>query len=169
MFDPNLPQENTPADAAQMRSQFNGLKALIDAIPAGPEGPPGPQGVQGPAGPEGPQGPQGDPGGPPGPEGPMGPQGPAGPEGPQGPQGDPGGPPGPEGPMGPQGPAGPQGPPGEVTQTDLNNAVLDMLNQSSANSNGVGSIAMNVDPVYNPTQAQMVVDKLEELIQALRR
>ena len=32
MFDPNLPQENTPADAVQMRSQLNGLKALIDAI-----------------------------------------------------------------------------------------------------------------------------------------
>jgi len=32
MFDPNLPQENTVADAAQMRSQFNSLKALIDAI-----------------------------------------------------------------------------------------------------------------------------------------
>jgi len=32
MFDPTLPQENTLADAAQMRSQFNALKALIDAI-----------------------------------------------------------------------------------------------------------------------------------------
>ena len=32
MFDPTLPQENTLADAAQMRSQLNGLKALIDAI-----------------------------------------------------------------------------------------------------------------------------------------
>ena len=31
-FDPNLPQENTPLDAAQMRSQLNGLKALFDAI-----------------------------------------------------------------------------------------------------------------------------------------
>ncbi len=31
-FDPNLPQENTPADAAQMRSQLNGLKDLIDAL-----------------------------------------------------------------------------------------------------------------------------------------
>lgn len=31
-FDPNLPQENTPADAVQMRNQLNGLKALIDAI-----------------------------------------------------------------------------------------------------------------------------------------
>ena len=33
MFDPNLPQQNTLADAAQMRSQLNGLKDLIDAIP----------------------------------------------------------------------------------------------------------------------------------------
>jgi hypothetical protein len=31
-FDPNLPQENTPADAVQMRNQLNGLKAIIDAI-----------------------------------------------------------------------------------------------------------------------------------------
>ena len=32
MFDPNLPQEGTPLDAVQMRSQLNGLKAIIDAI-----------------------------------------------------------------------------------------------------------------------------------------
>jgi hypothetical protein len=32
MFDPNLLQENTIADAAQMRGQFNGLKALIDLL-----------------------------------------------------------------------------------------------------------------------------------------
>ena len=31
-FDPNLPQELTPADAAQIRAQFNGLKALIDLL-----------------------------------------------------------------------------------------------------------------------------------------
>ena len=31
-FDPSLPVEHTDIDAAQMRSQFNGLKALIDAI-----------------------------------------------------------------------------------------------------------------------------------------
>jgi hypothetical protein len=33
MFDPTLPIENTEIDAAQMRSQLNGLKALIDAVP----------------------------------------------------------------------------------------------------------------------------------------
>jgi len=30
-FDPTLPVENTDLDAAQMRDQFNGLKAFIDA------------------------------------------------------------------------------------------------------------------------------------------
>jgi hypothetical protein len=84
MFDPNLPQENTPLDAAEMRSQFNGLKSLIDAC---------------------------------------------------------------------------------ASSIDLGNAVQG----TSANSNAVGSIAMNVDPDYNPAQIQMIVDKLEELIQALRR
>jgi hypothetical protein len=135
MFDPNLPQENTVADAAQMRSQFNGLKALIDAVPAGP---PGPEGAQGP-------------------------------QGPQGPQGDPGGPPGPEGPMGPTGPVGPQGPPGEVTQTDLNNAELNMLSQSSANSNGVNTLGLTADGTYSASQMQDVLNKLDELINALRR
>ena len=31
-FDPSLPQENTLADAVQMRAQFTGLKDLIDAV-----------------------------------------------------------------------------------------------------------------------------------------
>ena len=30
-FDPTKPVENSPLDAAEMRNQFNGLKALIDA------------------------------------------------------------------------------------------------------------------------------------------
>lgn len=153
MFDPNLPQENTVADAAQMRSQFNGLKALIDAVPAGPPGPEGPQGPAGPAGPEGP----------------MGATGPEGPQGPQGPQGDPGGPPGPEGPIGPTGPVGPQGPPGEVTQTDLNNAELNMLSQSSANSNGVNTLGLTADGTYSASQMQDLINKVDELINALRR
>lgn len=46
-FDPTLPIEGTPLDAAQMRDQLNGLADLIDEIPAGPEGPPGPTGPQG--------------------------------------------------------------------------------------------------------------------------
>ncbi len=40
LFDPTFPHEDTLADAAQMRSQLNGLKTLLDAVPAGPQGPP---------------------------------------------------------------------------------------------------------------------------------
>lgn len=69
----------------------------------------------------------------------------------------------------PRGVDGTQGLPGEVTTTDLNNAIQTAVAGTSSNSNAVGSIAMNVDPDYNPTQFQMVVNKLEELIQALRR
>ncbi len=65
-YDPSLPLENTEIDAAQMRTQLQGLAALIAAVPAGPEGPPGPEGPEGPPGPSG---------GPPGPEGPPGPPG----------------------------------------------------------------------------------------------
>ncbi|MFN0075461.1 MAG: hypothetical protein ACKVY0_03190 [Prosthecobacter sp.] len=37
-YDPNIPQPGTEIDAVQMRAQFNGLKDLIDTIPAGPPG-----------------------------------------------------------------------------------------------------------------------------------
>jgi hypothetical protein len=142
-FDPQWPQNGQVVDADRFRDQFTGLKDLIDAIPAGPPGP------------EGPTGPQGA-------EGAMGPQGPAGP---QGPQGDPGGPPGPEGPIGPQGPTGPQGPPGEVTQTDLNNGLLNNLSQCSNISNGVGTL----DNPFADPEAEELRGKLNELINALRR
>ena len=33
-FNPNIPQENTDLDAAQVRAQLNALKALIDALQA---------------------------------------------------------------------------------------------------------------------------------------
>ena len=151
MFDPTYPPTNALIESAPLRSQFNGLKDLIDAIPAGPPGP------------EGPAGPQGA-------EGAQGAQGPMGPQGPEGPQGPSGGPPGPEGPMGPTGPVGPQGPPGEVTQTDLANAELIMLSQSSANSNGVSTLDT---PFANdpPTLADMEVMRAayNALVSALRR
>ncbi len=153
MFDPNYPPTNALIESAPLRDQFNGLKALIDAIPAGPEGPMGPEGPAGAQGPEGPAGPEGA-------------QGAQGPEGPMGPSG---GPPGPEGPIGPSGPTGPQGPPGEVTQTDLNNAVQDMVSQSSANSNGVGTLAIAISDPPTQSEVQQIVSKIDELINALRR
>src|SRR6185503_7277048 len=80
MFDPTKPSNNAPIVSAELRNQFNGLKALIDAVLVGP---PGPQGLQGVAGPQGLQGPQGATGA----AGVQGAQGPAGSQGPQGPAG----------------------------------------------------------------------------------
>ena len=69
----------------------------------------------------------------------------------------------------PAGPPGPQGPPGEVTQADLNNAVLNLLSQSSNNSNAVPTVGQVADASYNPAQLQDLINKIDELILALRR
>jgi len=196
MFDPNLPQENTVADAAQMRSQFNGLKTLIDAISsitaAQVDGvntlPPGsPAAVN--LSVNGnvlhftfdlPQGNDGAPGQP-------------------GNDGQPGPPfanavvdnvntlpPGSPAtvsvsfdgtnvrftfgiPQGYDGPTGATGQPGEVSQTDLNNGLLNNLSQCSANSNAVSTLGQSADGSYNPSQMQDLINKVDELINALRR
>ena len=69
------------------------------------------------------------------------------------------------GPAGPQGPQGDVGPPGEVTMAQLNAAITGTSN----NSNAVATMGLVVsDP---PTQAEMqaLVNKVDELITALRR
>jgi len=179
MFDPNLPQENTPADAVQMRQQLNALKSLIDAVPtlnaaqvdATNTLSPGlpaeaavtvtgnllqftfgiPAGVEGPAGPMGPQGPEGPQGPSGGPPGPEGPMGPAGPQGAEGPAG----------PAGATGAEGPQGPPGEVTQNDLTNAI-------SGTSNNSNSVATLNTPFADPAAEDLRV-MFNELVLTLRR
>ncbi|MCB1064663.1 MAG: hypothetical protein KDN20_17300 [Verrucomicrobiae bacterium] len=93
-YDPNLPIDDSEILSAELRSQFQGLRSLIDTIPVGPEGPQGPEG----------------------PEGPMGPDGMPGSEGPQGTEGPPGEP-------GPPGDPGEPGPPGEVTLMELEDAI----------------------------------------------
>jgi hypothetical protein len=45
VYDPNFPQENTIADAPQMRAQFQGVIDMINAVPAGPPGAQGPPGA----------------------------------------------------------------------------------------------------------------------------
>ncbi len=72
-------------------------------------------------------------------------------------------------PQGSDGPTGATGQPGEVSLSDLNAALLTNLNQCSNNSNGVGSLSMNADPAYDQNQMQAVMQKLDELINALRR
>ena len=140
-FDPTKPANNSPNSSAEMRAQLNGLKALIDAMASVSAAV-----VDGVT---------------------------------TLPPGDPAtvslsltgttmhftfGIP-----QGHDGQQGPQGLPGEVSQADLSNAVLNMLGQSSNNSNGVGSIAMNADVNYDHNQLQAVINKLDELINALRR
>jgi hypothetical protein len=116
------------------------LNALHDEITTIPQGPPGP----------------------PGPEGPMGPSGAQGETGPQGPQGEPGTP---GGPPGPQGEPGPQGPPGEVSLAQLDAAI----SGTSNNSNGVGELMIMLSNPVSAAEGQQIVDKLNELIGALRR
>jgi hypothetical protein len=72
-------------------------------------------------------------------------------------------------PQGYSGAEGPQGVPGEVTLADLNNAVLNVLNQSSANSNGVGTLAIGISNPPTQSEVQQIANKVDELINALRR
>ncbi len=164
-YDPTLPVNNSKVRASELRGQFQGLKALIDAITTLTDAqidatntlPPGepanvtltingntlhftfdiPTGDQGPEGPQGEQGPQGE-------------------TGPQGPDGTPGGPPGPE---------GPQGPPGEVTLQQL----TDEIANTAQNPTTVAPLTFTPDPDYNPAQLQETIDKLNELLTTLQR
>lgn len=52
-----------------------------------------------------------------------------------------------------------------ATAADLANAILGTSN----NSNGVGTLGQAADGSYNQGQMQAVLDKLDELINALRR
>ncbi|MDH4453490.1 MAG: hypothetical protein QE570_09975, partial [Verrucomicrobiota bacterium] len=80
------------------------------------------------------------------------------PGGPQGPQGN-------EGPPGPPGPDGPQGPPGEVTNAALSAAIAG----TSSLSNGVALLGLAVSDPPTQAEVQQIVNKLDELITALRR
>ena len=195
MFDPNLPQENTPADAVQMRSQLNGLKALIDAIQTVtavqvdstntlPPGTPANASVSVVGNtlhfsfdlPQGNDGAAGSDGGP-------------GADGPQGPPfaqavvdavntlepwesatvdasfdgsdvrftfGIP---------RGNDGSNGADGMPGEVSQQQLDDAIAN----TSANSDGVSTLDIFINDPPTQAEVQDVVNKINELIVALRR
>ena len=199
-FDPTLPATSANVKAAELRGQFNGLKALIDAVAnvtsatvdsvttLNPGDPATvsvsvignvlhvsfgiPRGADGPAGIQGPQGPafanalvEGvttlDPG--------NNATVSAFFDGsnvhftfaiPRGAQGD-------------QGIQGIQGPAGEVTNAALATALTDTLNSaaanSSANTNAVAPLGILVSDPPTQGELQAVVNKLDELINALRR
>lgn len=62
-------------------------------------------------------------------------------------------------------PQGETGPMGEVSSSDLNNAI----SGTSNNSNSVSTLGQGADGSYNQSQMQDVLNKLDELINALRR
>jgi hypothetical protein len=68
-------------------------------------------------------------------------------------------------PQGVEGPPGIQGPPGEVTLADMNAAIA----TTSSNSNAVATLGELAEGSYNQTQMQNVINKVDELILALRR
>ena len=197
-FDPSIPIENTEIDAAQMRSQLNGLKALIDAITTLTNAqidatntlPPGnPANVTLTTNgntlhftfdiPTGDQGPQGDPG----------PQGDTGPEGPQGPpfataevEATNTLPPGDPATVSstfdgttvrftfdiPQGPQGTPGDPGPPGEVTTQQ-LTDAIATTAQNPINIAPLTFNPDPDYNPIQLQETIDKINELLSTLTR
>lgn len=198
-YDPNIPAPNAELTSALFRNQFQGLKALIDAIGSItsaqidsvttlPPGDPATASVsvigdtlhftfQIPAGEAGAAGPQGE----------QGAEGPPGAEGPQGPpfasavvDGVNTVPPGSPAAVSvnfdgvdvrfsfdiPQGEAGAQGPAGEVTQSDLDYVIN---NNTSNLSNSVGTLGLFVSDPPTQNDVQTIADKVDELINALRR
>ena len=61
-------------------------------------------------------------------------------------------------------PQGEVGPTGEVSSADLSNAI----SGTSNNTNGVTTLGISADGGYNPSQIQDLINKVDELINALR-
>ncbi len=56
-----------------------------------------------------------------------------------------------------------------VTINDVNTLIANALLLASSNSNAVGTLNMGADGIYNSSQLQDVSNKLDELINTLRR
>ena len=67
-------------------------------------------------------------------------------------------------PLGNDGSSGSDGAPGEVSQVQLDDAI----NGTSANTNGVTTLGIGADAEYNQIQIQELINKVDELINALR-
>ena len=145
---PQGPQGNNGADGRYVSNVYDdgSGRAVIQMSDGGTFGPftvaTGPQGNNGNDGAQGPQGNNGSDGG----------------QGPQGPQGN-------NGSDGAQGPQGPQGNPGEVSNADLTTA----MGSTSSNTNAVSQLGLTVSDPPTQSELQAVVNKLDELIAALRR
>ena len=56
-----------------------------------------------------------------------------------------------------------------ATPADIANAIAAAIATTSSNSNAVALLGQTADSSYNPGQMQALMDKLDELINALRR
>jgi len=56
-----------------------------------------------------------------------------------------------------------------ITDPQLVVAIANALQLTSANSNSVGQMSLTADSTYNQAQIQQLMDKIDELIAALRR
>ncbi len=71
----------------------------------------------------------------------------------------------PRGYNGTDGADGGDGAPGEFSQVQLDDAIVG----TSSNTNGVTTLGIGADAEYNPIQIQELINKVDELINALRR
>ena len=76
---------------------------------------------------------------------------------------------GPEGPQGIPGPPGEPGTPGESGEVTFAALSTELNNNTSANSNGVGTLGFFANDPPNQSDVQQIIDKVDELINALRR
>jgi hypothetical protein len=75
----------------------------------------------------------------------------------------------PRGQDGSNGSDGAQGPTGEVSEAMLSSTIGNALSSTSANTNGVGTLGLTANPDYDQSQLQQLANKVDELINALRR
>ena len=71
----------------------------------------------------------------------------------------------PRGNDGSNGSDGSQGPPGDISQAQLDSAI----SGTSANTNSIGTLGQGADSSYNQSQMQDLINKVDELISAMRR
>lgn len=56
-----------------------------------------------------------------------------------------------------------------MTTASVNALIASALSTTSNNSNGVGTLGQTAQSFYDQTQIQSLIDKIDELINALRR
>ena len=75
----------------------------------------------------------------------------------------------PGGPQGEKGDTGDQGPPGEVSNDQMNQAIGDAIGGTANNPGDIDPLDLTIDDPPTQGQVEAVRDRLNELINALKR